>query len=364
MGARVFNFGAGPAMLPISVMEQVQSEFLDYNGIGASIIEISHRSKDFKDILESAIKLFRKLTDLPENYKVLFVHGGARMQFSAVPLNLIGRVPSKKALYFETGNFAKIAQTEAKKYGKVTTAASSANTNYDRIPDFNLSDLDKDSAYIHITSNNTIFGTRWNEFPEIENVPLVSDSTSEILSRKIDFTKFGVVYAGLQKNLGPSGLAIVIIREDLLGQALPETPILLDYAVYSKDNSLTNTNNTFAIYIVKLVLEWLDNMGGIQVIEEINNKKANLIYDFLDKSDFYKSVAHPDHRSIMNVTFNLPDTPGLLDKFLKEALDENLYALKGHRSVGGIRASIYNAMPVEGVETLVSFMEDFEKKNK
>lgn len=362
MGSRVYNFSAGPAMLPTPVMERVQEELLDYKGMGASVIEISHRSKEFKEIIDSADELFKELTSLPDNYRILYVHGGARMQFSAIPMNLMGRTPSRKALYFETGNFAKLASEEAKRFGTVKVVASSAETNFDRIPEYDQGELDQDAAYVHITSNNTIYGTRWHNFPDTGDVPLVADSTSELLSRVIDFSRFGIIYAGLQKNLGPSGLAMVIAREDLLGNCLEGTPSLLDYAVYEKNHSLTNTTNTFAIYVVKLVLEWLKEQGGIKAMEAINIKKADHLYGILEKSEFYTATTHPDHRSIMNVTFTLPSQE-LTDQFLKEALGEGLYALKGHRKVGGIRASIYNAMPIEGVEALGSFMKEFERKN-
>ncbi len=362
MGKKVYNFGAGPAMLPVSVMERIRDEFLDFQGMGVSVIEISHRSKEFQNILVEAQNLFRELTGVPDNYKILFVHGGARMQFSALPLNLAGRVPSRKCLYFETGNFASLAVKDAKPFGDIRVVASSADTNFDRIPDYDPADIEQDAAYLHITSNNTVFGTQWQQFPESGQVPLIADQTSEILSRVIDYSKFGCIYAGLQKNLGPSGMAMVVIREDLLGHAGEQTPLLLNYAVYDKDNSLTNTTNTFAIYVVKLVLDWLKAQGGVAVIEKLNRQKAARLYEVIDRSDFYKGFVQTRDRSIMNVTFNL-QTPELEAKFLQEASAENLYALKGHRAVGGIRASIYNPMPMEGVEALASFMEEFQRKN-
>jgi phosphoserine aminotransferase len=359
---RVFNFGAGPAMLPTSVMEKAQREFLDFANLGAGLIEISHRSKEFEQVLDEADQLMIKLAAIPSNYKILYVHGGAQMQFSAVPLNLINRQPARKAAYVESGNFAKLAAKEAARYGNITTAASSAEFDYDRIPDFNPSALDADTSYVHITSNNTIYGTRWQQFPDTGNIPLVADMTSELLSRRLDISKFGVIFAGLQKNLGPSGLACVIIREDLLDLALPETPNLLNYKTYADQHSLANTNNTFAIYMMKLVLEWLDELGGLDVIEAQNEAKAALIYDVIDNSEFYVGAAHPAHRSVMNVTFNLADN-SLLDSFLAGALERGLYALKGHRNVGGARASIYNAMPVAGCQTLADYMQEFERAN-
>ncbi len=362
MTTKVYNFGAGPAMLPEPVMQKIQQEWLDYQGMGVSVIEISHRAKEFVAILEEAQALFRELTGLPENYRILFIHGGARMQFSALPLNLAGRKPGKKCLYFETGNFAKLAAKDAKNFCNVEIAASSGETNYDRIPEYDPAIFRDDVAYVHITGNNTIYGTRWNQFPETGEVPLVADMTSEILSRKIDYSKFGVIYAGMQKNLGPSGMAMVIIREDLLELASEQTPVLLNYTQAAADNSLTNTTNTFAVYTTKLVLEWLKEQGGVAAIEQRNQEKAARLYQVIDASDFYRGVAHKEHRSIMNVSFNLASEE-LEAKFLKEAGATGLYALKGHRNVGGIRASIYNPMPMAGIETLANFMQQFEKSN-
>lgn len=359
---RVFNFGAGPAMLPTSVMEKAQQEFLDFANLGAGLIEISHRSKEFEEVISTTDSLLTKLANIPENYKILYVHGGAQMQFSAVPLNLINRLPPKKAAYVESGNFAKLAAKEAARYGHITTVASSAEHDYDRIPEFDMAKVDENSSYIHLTSNNTIYGTRWNQFPDTGSIPLVADMTSELLSRKIDVSKFGIIFAGLQKNLGPAGLACVIVREDLLGQALPETPNLLNYQTYADQHSLANTNNTFAIYMMKLVLEWLDEQGGVEAIEAQNEAKAALLYDLIDSTDFYLGAAHPAHRSTMNVTFNLADN-SLLDEFLAGALSKGLYALKGHRNVGGARASIYNAMPVAGCQALADYMREFEKSH-
>jgi phosphoserine aminotransferase len=362
MAKKVYNFGAGPAMLPEAVMQQIQQEWLDYQGMGVSVIEISHRSKEFVAILEETQALFRELTGLPDNYRILFIHGGARMQFSALPLNLAGRKPGKRCLYFETGNFAKLSATDAKPFCNVETAASSAATNYDRIPDYDPAIFNDAVSYVHITGNNTIYGTRWNQFPETGAVPLIADMTSEILSRQIDYSKFGIIYAGMQKNLGPSGMAMVIIRDDLLGFAAAQTPVLLNYAAADKDNSLTNTTNTFAIYTTKLVLQWLKEQGGVAVIEKRNEEKAARLYKIIDASAFYRGVAHPEHRSIMNVSFNLA-TEELAAKFLKAAGAIGLYALKGHRNVGGIRASIYNPMPMAGVEALAVFMQEFEQAN-
>ena len=361
MTRKIYNFGAGPAMLPEAVMKKIQTEWLDYHGMGVSIIEISHRAKEFIAVLDEAQALFRELTGLPENYRILFVHGGARMQFSALPLNFAGRVASRKCLYVESGNFAKLAAQEAELFGDVVTLASSAATGYDRIPEL-PEVIDQDAAYLHITGNNTIFGTRWNSFPESGQVPLIADMTSELLSRRIDYDKFGVVYAGLQKNLGPSGMAMVIVRDDLLGSPDRQTPTLLNYTQCAKDNSLTNTTNTFAIYVIKLVLEWLKGQGGVAAIEQLNEKKSARLYQIIDRSGFYRGIAVPEHRSIMNVSFRLA-TEELDDRFLKEAEAAGLYALKGHRNAGGIRASIYNPMPMDGIEALAGFMEEFERKN-
>jgi phosphoserine aminotransferase len=358
MADKIYNFGAGPAMLPEPVMKKIQQEWLDFQGMGVSIIEISHRAKEFVALLDEAKTLFRELTGLPDNYRILFVHGGARMQFSALPLNFSGRVASKKCLYVESGNFASLAAKEAQAFCQVETIASSANSRYDRIPGFVSEQIDQEAAYLHITSNNTLYGTRWQNFPDTGNVPLIADMTSELLSRQIDYTQFGVVYAGLQKNLGPSGMAMVIVREDLLGYVAEQTPTLLNYTQCDKDNSLTNTTNTFAIYVIKLVLEWLKGQGGVAAIEKRNEEKAARLYEVIDSSDFYQGIAHPDHRSIMNVSFKTKSE--VLDaRFLQEADAGGLYALKGHRNVGGIRASIYNPMPLAGVEKLANFMKMF-----
>ncbi len=343
-------------------MRRIQEEWLDYRGMGVSIIEISHRAKEFTDVLDQALVLFRELAGVPDNYRLLFMHGGARMQFSALPLNLAGRVPGRKCLYAETGNFARVAAVEAEKFCQVKTVVSSAATSYDRIPELPLALIDQDAAYVHITSNNTIYGTRWQQFPDGGQVPVVADMTSELLSRRIDYNRFGVVYAGLQKNLGPSGVAMVIVREDLLGHADKATPTLLDYAQCARDNSLTNTANTFAIYVVKLVLEWLREQGGVEAMEKVNETKAARLYRVIDAGDFYRGIALPEHRSIMNVPFVLADEQ-LTAAFLEEAAAQGLYALPGYRSVGGVRASIYNPMPMAGVEALAQFMEEFARRN-
>ncbi len=360
--SQVWNFGAGPAMLPRPVMERIREEWLDYQGMGVSVIEISHRSRPFQDILDQAKELFRQLTGLPSNYRILFMHGGARMQFSALPMNLAGRSPERKCLYVESGNFSRLAAKDAQPFADVRVIASSAETNFDRLPGVAAQSIDQDAAYLHITSNNTVFGTQWRQFPDTGAVPLVTDQTSEILSRRLDFSRFGVVYAGLQKNLGPSGMAVVAIREDLLGSADDRTPVLLNYARAAEDDSLTNTTNTFAIYAVRCVLEWIRDEGGVDEMERRNRAKAERLYQLLDASDFYRPFARPEDRSMMNVVFHLPDSE-LEKRFLVEAEQAGLFALKGHRAVGGIRASIYNPMPLEGVEALAQFMTEFERKN-
>ncbi len=360
-GGRVINFGPGPAMLPFEVMSHVQQEFLNYGGLGVSIVEISHRAKNFVSVVEEASALFRELVSLPENYSVLFMHGGARMQFSAVPMNLIGRNLTRKAGYVETGVFSATAIQDAGPYGTIETIASSRNVKFVRIPDLNPASIANDTSYLHITTNNTAYGTRWNTFPDTGDVPLVGDATSEILSRVMDYSRFGLVYASFQKNLGPAGTAIVVVRKDLFGSALPETPPLLNYADVDKGQSLANTPSTFNIYFAREVMRWIRDLGGVREMERRNNEKAQLLYGYLDSSTFYKPLVDKAHRSTMNVTFNLP-TPQALEVFLQEAGKQGLYALKGYRDVGGIRASIYNGMPLAGVQALVSFMREFERK--
>jgi phosphoserine aminotransferase len=367
MTRRVYNFAPGPAMLPLPVMERAQAELLDWHGLGASVVEISHRSKEFEALLGETDELLRGLMDIPADYKILYVHGGASMQFAAIPLNLMDRPtgngkPPRRAHYFETGNFAARAIEEARRFGRVNVVASSADTNHDRIPDYDSAAIDPDAAYCHLTSNNTLYGTSWIRFPETGSVPLVADATSDILSRVLDVPRFGVIYAGAQKNLGTSGMAVVIIREDLIGHAHPYTPNLLNYATYARDHSLTNTPNTFSIYMTRLVLEWLKEQGGVAAIEKVNREKARALYQVIDRSSFYRGHAQPEHRSICNVTFRVP-AQELQDRFLAEALQEGLYALKGHRAVGGLRASIYNAMPLEGALALAQFMTEFERRN-
>ena len=362
MTNRVYNFSAGPAMLPTPVMQKIQEEFLDYQGLGVSIVEISHRLPVFREILDTVESLLRKLAGVPKNYRVLFMHGGAQMQFSAVPLNLMAR-NSHKGAYFITGRWGRLAEKEAQRYGKTEVLMDGKEFGYRQIPEYDISRLDQDNtSYAHLTSNNTLYGTRWHTFPQTGNVPLVVDSTSDILSREMNYSQLGIVYAGLQKNLGTSGTGLVIVREDLIGNALPETPKLMNYAFLDEHQSIPNTINVFAVYVMRLVLEWVKDQGGIPEMEKLADQKSGLLYEVLDQSEFYRAVAHPNHRSTTNVTFHFSHDK-LLERFLIETDKEGLFALKGHASVGGIRASIYNAMPLKGVEVLAQFMKEFERKN-
>lgn len=362
MSKQVYNFGAGPAMLPRPVMEQIQEEFLNYRDMGVSIIEISHRSKEFDAVINRCDELIREISSLPDNFKILYTHGGARMQFSAVPMNLLPLKAAHKAVYSETGNFSKQANVEAARYGDIIIASSGADTNYDRLPPLTRDMVPDDASYAYITSNNTIYGTQYKSYPELGDIPLVVDATSDIFSRPVDFSKLGLMFASLQKNLGPAGMGLVLIREDLIGHAMKHTPSLLDYAVYESSHSLSNTTNTFAIYATCLVMEWMKNQGGVEALALTNAEKASTLYQVIDSSDFYQGTACIEDRSLMNVTFTLPEDD-LSQRFLEEALANGLYALKGHRAVGGIRASIYNAMPLEGCQALAAFMQEFERQN-
>ncbi|MDD6308545.1 MAG: 3-phosphoserine/phosphohydroxythreonine transaminase [Clostridia bacterium] len=357
---RVYNFSAGPSMLPLSVLQKAADEMLSYGDSGMSVMEMSHRSKPYEAIIGEAEALLRELMEIPNNYKVLFLQGGASTQFAMVPMNLLRR--SKKADYIITGQFAKKAAAECEKFGTVNRVASSADKTFSYIPKLSRADFDSDADFCHITYNNTIFGTRYTYVPDTGNVPLVADISSIILSEKIDVTKFGLLYAGAQKNMGPAGLTVVIVREDLLGEPLPGTPTMLTYTTHAENGSMYNTPPTYAIYICKLILEWLRDLGGIGEMEKINAKKAAILYDFLDRSKLFKTPVAKEDRSMMNVTFVTGDA----DKdaaFVQAAAAAGFVNLKGHRSVGGMRASIYNAMPIEGVEKLVAFMEEFERNN-
>ncbi len=355
---RVYNFSAGPSMLPESVLEQAASEMLNYNGSGMSVMEMSHRSPVYQAIIDEAEADLRKLMNIPENYKVLFLQGGATQQFSAVPLNLMNK--NGKADYIVSGQFSKKAAEEAAKFGEVNVIASSKDKNFTYIP--KVTEFSKDADYVHICYNNTIFGTCYDYIPETGDIPLVADMSSGILSRPVDVSKFGLIYAGAQKNMGPSGLTVVIVREDLLGNARVGTPVMLDYKVQADNGSMYNTPPCYSIYVAGLVFKWLLATGGLEERERINIKKANLLYDYLDNSKLFKPTAEKEVRSLMNVCFVTGDADK--DKaFVSAASKAGFVNLKGHRVVGGMRASIYNAMPVEGVEKLVEFMRDYEKEN-
>ncbi len=357
---RVYNFAPGPAMLPLPVLQRAQQELLVYGTTGMSVMEMSHRSKMYLEIYDAAVALVRELMAIPDNYEVLFLHGGATLQFSAVPLNLMA---SGKADYIDSGNFAYLAAEEAQRYGTVNIAASSRADNYTYVPDFKKASFDPSADYCHITTNNTIYGTRYIAFPDTGSVPLVGDASSNILSEVIDVGKFGAIYAGAQKNIGPSGLCLLIVKKELLGRAHPLCPKLLNWDVQAKAGSMYNTPNTFGIYLAKLVFEWLKGLGGVPAMEKINIEKAALLYGYLDESRLFKPTAQKDYRSRMNVTF-VTGSEETDDKFAKEAEKSGLSNLKGHRSVGGMRASIYNAMPIEGVQKLVAFMKKFELENR
>ena len=356
---RVYNFAAGPSTLPIPVLEQAQKELLDYQGTGMSIIEMSHRGKPFMAVNDEANALLRELMNIPDNYSVLFVQGGATQQFAAVPLNLL---KNGKADYILTGNFAAKAYEEGTKYGDMAIAASSKEANYTYIPDMKDVKFRDGIDYVHTTYNNTIFGTRYTELPKTD-ATLVTDMSSCILSEVVDVSKFGLIYAGAQKNIAPAGLTIVIVRKDLLGNASPVCPIMLNYAIQDKNDSLYNTPPCFPIYMSMLVFRWLKNLGGVSAMQKINEEKAKLLYDFIDNSNFYTNKVAVKDRSLMNVPF-VCATEELNAKFVAESSKAGLASLKGHKLVGGMRASIYNAMPIEGVKALIEFMKKFEMENK
>jgi phosphoserine aminotransferase len=357
---RIFNFSAGPAVLPVAVLEQAQRELLSLPGVGMSVMEISHRSKAFEDILNTAIADLRELAGIPSNYQVLMLQGGASLQFSMVAMNLLGA--GQTADYIDTGTWADKAIKEAKRVGKVNVTGSTKADNYSRIPSAAEISLTPDSAYVHITTNNTIEGTEWKTLPNVGDSPLVTDASSDILSGPIDVPRFGLIYAGAQKNLGPSGVTLVIVRDDLLVRSSASLPTMLNYKVLAENNSLYNTPPTFGIYILGLTMKWLKTLGGLKAIAAINQRKAAKLYAEIDRTGFYRGTAQKDSRSLMNITFRLPSEE-LEKAFDKQATAAGLDGLKGHRSVGGMRASIYNAFPEEGVDALVEFMRDFETKN-
>lgn len=359
--ARVYNFSAGPSMLPEAVLRKASEEMLDYKGSGQSVMEMSHRSAVYSEIINDAEALLRKVMNIPDEYHVLFLQGGASSQFAMVPLNLM--VEKKTADFIHTGQWSKKAIAEAKKYGEARIVASSEDTTFTYIPDLTGVAFNPDAAYVHITTNNTIYGTRFKKLPETGNVPLVADMSSNILSEVMDVSRFGIIYAGAQKNIGPAGVTIVIIRKDLVGDALDSTPTMFKYKTHVDAKSLYNTPPCYGIYMAKLMFEWLDEQGGVEAMQKLNEEKAALLYNFLDESELFKGTVVPEHRSLMNVPFVLPDDE-LNAAFIKQATGMGFVNLKGHRTVGGMRASIYNAMPREGVRKLVDFMKKFESDNK
>ncbi len=361
MNERVYNFYPGPATLPLPVLEAAQRELLNYKSTGMSVMELSHRGKDYEELHHETEALIKEISGAPADYRVLFMGGGASSQFALVPMNLL--TPESEADYIVTGSFAEKAFEEAGRVGKVHSAASTRDTNYDRIPDFSEIHLGPNPAYVHITSNNTIFGTQWHAFPEFPGVPLVADMSSDILSRPFDVSKFGLIYAGAQKNLGPAGVTVVLISPELLAKANKNLPAIFQYGTFAKNDSLYNTPATFAVYIMNLVLKWIQRNGGLTAMERVNQAKAAYIYDAIDASGgFYRGHAQKKDRSLMNVTFRLPNE-ALEEAFVKEAKQAGLVGVKGHRSVGGMRASIYNAMPAEGCQALAELMRDFARRN-
>ncbi len=357
---RVYNFSAGPSMLPLPVLEEAQRDMINYKGTGMSVMEMSHRSKDYEGIIYGAEALIRELMNIPENYEVMFLQGGASTQFAMVPLNLF---KNGKADYVVTGQWAKKAAQEAGKFGTANIVASSADKTFSYIPKLDKSTFSPDADYFHITHNNTIYGTKWNTLPEVGNVPLVADISSDIMSEVMDVTKFGLLYAGAQKNVGPAGLTIAIMRKDLIGDAMEICPTMLSYKTHADGKSMYNTPPCYSIYISKLVFEWVKNMGGVAELEKLNKAKAAVLYDFLDNSSMFRGTVVKEDRSLMNIPF-VTGNEDLDKKFVAEAKEAGFVNLKGHRTVGGMRASIYNAMPIEGVQSLVNFMETFEKNNK
>jgi len=358
--SRVFNFSAGPAILPEEVLQQAREELGDWQGSGMSVMEMSHRGKEFMAIAAQAEADLRELMAIPSNYKVLFLQGGASTQFSMVPINLLNG--KKSADYVLTGSWGKKAISEAKRYCEVNTVASSLEQKFSTVPDFNSWKLNKDAAYLHYTPNETIEGVEFDFVPQTGDVPLVVDMSSNILSRPIDVSKFGVIYAGAQKNIGPAGLTIAIVRDDLIGNAMPNMPVMMDYKIHAENESMYNTPPTYSWYIAGLVFQWLKRNGGLSAMAAVNDRKAARLYAAIDGSDFYANPVEKRYRSCMNVPFTLADAE-LDATFLSEAKAAGLVTLKGHRSVGGMRASIYNAMPESGVDALVGFMADFEKRH-
>ncbi|MBK5298679.1 MAG: 3-phosphoserine/phosphohydroxythreonine transaminase [Vicinamibacteria bacterium] len=358
--ARVYNFSSGPAVMPVPVLEQIQRDLVTLPGVGMSILEVSHRSKVFEDVIEQAEADIRALANIPANYKVLFLQGGASLQFSMVPLNIL--TAGTTADYIVTGSWTDKAAKEARRVGSVNVAATTEGDKFCRIPSQGELTLTANAAYVHITSNNTIEGTQWHTLPDVGAVPLVSDASSDLFCRPIDIARYGLIYAGAQKNLGPSGATLVIIREDLLARSTKSLHTMLNYAVHAENASLYNTPPCFAIYTLGLVMRWLRDRGGLVEVGTVNQRKAGKLYAELDRTGYWRPTARTQDRSLMNVTFRLA-TEGLESKFVKESTSAGFDGLKGHRSVGGMRASIYNAFPEEGVDALVEFMREFERKN-
>lgn len=358
--ARIRNFSAGPAVLPEEVLAQARDEMLDWHGSGMSVMEMSHRGKEFESIIAAAEADLRVLMAIPEDYEVLFLQGGATLQFAMVPINLLGS--AGRADYIHTGEWAKKAIGEAKKFGSVNVAATAEDRNFSYVPKRSTWKLDPGAAYVHVTTNETIGGVEFHAVPDTGGVPLVADMSSHILSRPMDVSKYGLIYAGAQKNIGPAGLVIVIVRKDLIGRAPANTPTLLDYKAMAEGESMLNTPPTYGVYIAGLVFQWLKRNGGLAGMERVNRAKAALLYDLIDGSDFYTNHVAKEDRSLMNVPFRLRDE-ALDEKFLSEAKSHGLVQLKGHRSLGGMRASIYNAMPLAGVQALAAFMTDFARRN-
>jgi len=360
MARDVYIFNAGPAVLPEPVLETTSKAVLNFADTGMSIMEVSHRDKKFEDLLNNTIAGLRRVMGIPDNYKVLFLQGGASLQFSMVPINLLGA--GKTADYIDTGNWSNNAIKQARKVGAVNIAASTKEAKYTRLPKASEIKFTPGAGYCHITSNNTIEGTQWSTFPDTLGAPLIADMSSDILSKRIKVSDFGLIYAGAQKNMGPAGVTAVIIRDDLIGQAPENTPSMLDYKTYADNNSLYNTCPVMAIFVVHEVVKWIEDLGGVAALEKLNQQKAGTIYDILDKSSFYKGTVEKGSRSNMNIPFRLPNED-LEKEFLAEASKHKLLGLKGHRSVGGIRASLYNALPIEGAQKLAEFMIDYEKKH-
>ena len=359
MENRIYNFAAGPSMLADDVLIRLRDELLNYNNTGMSVMEMSHRSKVYLEIFEKTKESLKKLMEIPEDYEVMFMHGGATGVFASLPLNLL----RNKADYIVTGNFSKKAAQEAEKYGQVNIIYDGKDNGYSLIPDVGELKFDEDADYVHLCANNTIYGTEWKKFPDTGNIPLIADMSSDILSRKVNVSDFGMIYAGAQKNMGIAGLAVVVIRKDLIKEASKITPSIMDYTLSQKNDSMLNTPSTYSLYVLGKVLEWLEDIGGVDEIERRNIAKAKVLYDYLDSQSFYLPHAQKESRSLMNVTFTTPD-PELDTLFASEAAKLGMSNLKGHRLVGGIRASIYNAMPIEGVNRLVEFMNEFRKEHE